>query len=489
VDNVVPMSGPSTGNGPIQILGAGFQKSDKVKCVLAKAIYKPVYIKENNIGCPMPPAPGKNFTGSVEFQMSLNGIDRKEFPQGFFYYIQPNVSGIFPNSGPSSGNALVKVYGSGFRSDFPGANLGCKMGEYYGRGEFFSDTEMYCFFNRLPLIERNQSLNFSVALNNYSFTPESYALNFTPYGIISIEPSSGPIIGGTEILVRGAGFTNTKNIRCKFGVLGYYQYTFGKYIDCNHIVCSSPENFVLPSPGQLPFSVPFSIALNDDDFNPWTDSTHFYTFYENPNLNSVSPAQGKTSESTEVAVTATIDKPFATPSAIIIEENIVDMTGDRKIISKKSFTYQPIKCRFGRFGTSSAIYVNRTLIKCITPKIEDDSDISFEDVSVAIALNGVDFVENSNAIFTFQGPNAGRMMWVYILITLFIALIIGLVVYLASSYWDRIQATLSETSRRDVYSSDLPHVIQKQPRYLNPEYRPDLMQQQQQSISASNLIK
>ena len=100
-------------------------------------------------------------------------------------------------------------------------------------------------------------------------------------------------------------------------------------------------------------------------------------------------------------------------------------------------------------------------------------------------------MENSNAVITFQGPNAGRMMWVYILITLFIALIIGLLVYLASSYWDKIQASLLDTGRRDVYSSDLPHVIQKQPRYLNPEYRADLRQQEQNqpNFNASNLIK
>ena len=212
----------------------------------------------------MVPASLSNFTGKVEFQMSLNGIDRKEFPQGFYYYIQPNVTSIFPSSGPNSGNALVKVFGSGFRIDFPGSNLGCKTGDYYGRGEFVSEKELFCFFYHLPLIGRNQTLNFSVALNNYSFTPEVSSMNFTPYGIISIEPSSGPISGGTEILVKGAGFHDSANIRCSFGVRGYYQYTFAKYIDYNHIVCSSPEKFVLPLAGQLPFSVPFSLAMNDD---------------------------------------------------------------------------------------------------------------------------------------------------------------------------------------------------------------------------------
>ena len=64
-------------------------------------------------------------------------------------------------------------------------------------------------------------------------------------------------------------------------------------------------------------------------------------------------------------------------SATISEQNIVDYSKEKKIIIKKSFAYQPIKCRFGRFGTSSGIYVNRTLIKCITPKIEDVFNIDY----------------------------------------------------------------------------------------------------------------
>ena len=60
-------------------------------------------------------------------------------------------------------------------------------------------------------------------------------------------------------------------------------------------------------------------------------------------------------------------------SAIILEQDLVDYSsnGEKQFISKKTISYQPIKCRFGRFGTTSAIYLNRTYIKCITPKIED----------------------------------------------------------------------------------------------------------------------
>jgi hypothetical protein len=46
-------------------------------------------------------------------------------------------------------------------------------------------------------------------------------------------------------------------------------------------------------------------------------------------------------------------------------------SAEGKILSKKSFNYQPISCRFGRFGSTVGQYVNRTLIKCLTPSIGD----------------------------------------------------------------------------------------------------------------------
>lgn len=214
----------------------------------------------------MPPASTQNFTGLIPFSMSLNGIDTKEF-SGFYYYIQPNITDIYPKTGPNIGNALVKVFGSGFRNDFPGAEFGCRVGDAYGTGEYVSDQEMICHFTHIYIDTRNVPLNFSIALNNYSFTADNENLTFVPYGIMSIDPSSGPISGGSEIFVTGAGFMDSKNIRCQFGVQGYYQYTFAKYIDYNHIVCSSPENYVLPAAGSLPFSVPFSISFNEDEYS------------------------------------------------------------------------------------------------------------------------------------------------------------------------------------------------------------------------------
>ncbi len=46
--------------------------------------------------------------------------------------------------------------------------------------------------------------------------------------------------------------------------------------------------------------------------DPWTESTHFFSFYQEPDIVSVFPIQGRTNETTEIIVTASIDKPFAT---------------------------------------------------------------------------------------------------------------------------------------------------------------------------------
>jgi len=43
---------------------------------------------------------------------------------------------------------------------------------------------------------------------------------------------------------------------------------------------------------------------------------------------------------------------------------------------------------------------------------------------------------------------------------------------MVSSYWNKIAIQLQES--RAVYSGDQPHVVNKHPRYLLPEYRTDL---------------
>jgi hypothetical protein len=64
------------------------------------------------------------------------------------------------------------------------------------------------------------------------------------------------------------------------------------------------------------------------------------------------------------------------------------------------------------------------------------------------------------------------MLWVYILITVFTAILIIGIVAFVSSYWNKIVVQSNE-SRRNLQSGDQPHVVNKQPRYLDPFLRGD----------------
>ena len=85
-----------------------------------------------------------------------------------------------------------------------------------------------------------------------------------------------------------------------------------------------------------------------------------------------------------------------------------------------------IKCKFGRFGSTSATYINKTTILCLTPSIsEDPAEISTETVTLSVAMNGVDFNEDDSPLsFTFQGTGGAISTWVVIMGTIIFGLLL-----------------------------------------------------------------
>ena len=142
IEKVYPRSGPSDGTGgDIIVQGQGFRPEVNPRCRLNGTDYEPVLIKWDEIRCPMPPAQGgDDFFGNVEFAVAANGETWNYQDGGFQYYKNPVVEDIYPRSGPAQGIGIVNFYGSGFRSDFPLAQLGCKIGKSEGQAILISDT-------------------------------------------------------------------------------------------------------------------------------------------------------------------------------------------------------------------------------------------------------------------------------------------------------------------------------------------------------------
>ena len=262
--------------------------------------YKPLDFTPTTIRYRSPKARGgDNFFGSVPLEISINGIDPYKFENGFHYYPQINCSDFFPRTAPARGKGLVKFYGRGFRADFPQARPACRFGNYIGKADVLSDTEMLCHVPEIDVF--NQTDLGEVALNEYSFVLAKSNARFAPYGIYDIDPSSGSLGGRHQIQVYGDGFVSNGKPMCRFGIPGSYAISDGVVVSKTRMLCKSPKVFEIPKVSELPLAVPLSISFFDEKVNPWTGgkyqasetnmkfdpwtvSGHIYRFYMQPKI-------------------------------------------------------------------------------------------------------------------------------------------------------------------------------------------------------------
>ena len=451
IDKAFPRSGPSNGlGGDIVISGQGFRPEVNPICKFNGTIYEPLAITWNEIRCPMPAAEqGEDFFGNVEFAIAANGETWKYFEGGFQYYKNPIVEDIYPRNGPAQGIGIINFYGSGFRADFPNADLGCKIGNSVGHAVFISDTQMRCVVEDIETVAEGERLPAQAALNSYSWselndddgdTGETY---FVPYSVSQIFPQSGPSAGGTDVIIQGRGFVESESgtdlPRCRFGTPANYVIVDADILSYNRMACRTPEGLTAAKPVQWPADVPFSIALSSDSFEPWTQTSHKFRFYQQPTVSRVEPNKvvvGRIQEIT-VFIDAELDAPenvFFEPMPVrmVKEENSDEDEEGGYMATMRGFGQ--LKCSFGRFGDTEAVFVDENTLKCATPSVaEDPNDIYMEEVSLSVSMNGLTFAnedDDSNPVFTFEGTGEPMGLLPVVLFILALGLLIASCIYL-----------------------------------------------------------
>jgi hypothetical protein len=213
-----------------------------------------------------------------------------------------------PHNGPSEGRGIIYFYGSKFRDDFKGAELGCKVGESIGQAYLIDSNTLKCIIEEIELISEGEVAYANVALNSYSW-PHNDAnapLTYTPYGIVGVFPSSGPYSGFTDILIQGKGFTEeiADKAKCRFGIDSNYAIVDAEVMDYTKLVCRSPADFHLPIGASSHISVPIGIAFNGEEFKPWTEGLNRFRFYNNPVIVEASPNEVTIGKMAEVYLLA-----------------------------------------------------------------------------------------------------------------------------------------------------------------------------------------
>lgn len=347
---------------------------------------------------------------------------------------------IDPKTGPGSGVGIVNFYGQGFRADYPLAELGCKIGDAAGRAFYISTRQVKCVVEDIPLLAEDEDpLPAQVSLNSHSYTELSDDTYFKPYGVLQVQPSSGPTGGITTVVVQGKGFVAEEGItpRCRFGTPANYAIVEAEILSYSRLACRTPETLPLTSTAALPRDVPFSVALSGDEFSPWTSTYHKFRFYEQPIIDKVEPAEVDVGRLEEVFVTAADDSEFFDPLPVSPPVLAASgQTADSDVPTVQAAGLSAMRCRFGRFGESNAVYVNATTVKCTTPPADDSSDTIYkETVKFSLAMNGEDFMEDSSDLpFIFVGT-APYISFATIILTLLAIAFVGFAATLCTADW------------------------------------------------------
>jgi hypothetical protein len=261
------------------------------------------------IKCPMKPPEGVSSEKMLQFNVTIGG-NTHDFGK-FTYYKQIEIDGANPQIGPNEGKSHLYINGRFFKS-FPGAKPLCRIGNTKAKANIIDRETIQCVLNdKIPLTDEGQYLPVTASLNSYSWAKTDQT--FRPYGVETMNPSSGPVGDNTAINVFGKGFENdlTPNARCRFGTMDNYQLVKATVLDDSHLICKQPAHSLkLPPGANSAISIPFGIAFEDDIYFPFTEGPQRYRLYKHPETVEVEPTEGQVVQLQEVYVFATEDRPF-----------------------------------------------------------------------------------------------------------------------------------------------------------------------------------
>jgi hypothetical protein len=364
---------------------------------------------------------------------------------------------IEPTFGPSEGEGEIFFTGDRFREDFQGVEIGCKIGDSIGQGEIVSPNTIKCVVEEMQLVDEGEGLVVKLALNSSSWIGGNEGdILYRPYGIVAVQPASGPYDGFTDVQITGKGFNSDYADKggCRFGTEANYVVIEAQVLDYSKLICRSPEEFTLPENADQLFSVPLSIAFGQDEFRPFTLSTHRYRFYPEPRLEVAVPEEIRIGKFSEIFVYAYEDAQFFEP-----------------LPSGKSGDLTGILCNFDEFGTSMGMYINETTVMCVTPHVQGHpEDYGRETVQVTIAMNGQDFNEvGSDAYVTFVGTGGGGGHLKILIFILLLAMLILALIYLFGMMGaqPKRQSEAAYTANDDLFQARQTFASQKS---NNPEY-------------------
>ena len=149
---------------------------------------------------------------------------------------QPEVSGIDPNSGRTSGGTAVTITGKHFRNQANGSAPSVTLNGFALTSVVVvSETVITAV---TPAVSDSGLYDLTVTIESQSATLFG-CFTYFEGTILSVTPSYGPLVGGTDVLVEGFNFLPGTMV-----LFDGEQATDVVFIDSGHITCKTPAHAV-----------------------------------------------------------------------------------------------------------------------------------------------------------------------------------------------------------------------------------------------------
>ncbi len=272
---LTPAAGSALGGTIVQLTGSGFQ-SDTPGTNLVSFGATPatgvIVVNDTTLTCVAP----AGTPGGVQ-QVTLSNANGQTSALGFAYHPLPTLASLAPDIGPTSGDTLVTLVGTGFLANAAGANQVIFGGLAAKSVTVVSDTTLTC---RTP-IHAQGYVDVVVANTNGSATlVGAYHFGKRPPTLSSLEPASGSSLGQGLVTLRGRGFMASR--------AGVNRVKFGDVLSDNVITVDDETLFCSAAPG-VPGST-VDVAVNNNLGSASLPQS--YRYHPLPTLLSISPAKG-----------------------------------------------------------------------------------------------------------------------------------------------------------------------------------------------------
>lgn len=292
---VDPPSGPASGGTDVVLLGANLAEGvraffDDVPCRHLERV------SENELRCQTPP--GHPGFVDVEVRHSEIGFGRLE--DAYLYVAPPRIDAVSPDRGADLGGTTIEVVGESFTPDTVVLVDGAPCAELV----FVDESTLRC------TVPPGEPGVVDVEVVNPDGQRDRLHGGFNYLGppvVLQVLPEAGPLLGGVQVRVLGAGFTEEMAV-----FFGDALAQVIEVVDSLEIVVELPAAAVplAPAPESGLLAVDVTVVSTDPGDGRSDVLEGGFTYFWPPEITEVVPDRGPTSGGTQVTIVGRFFRAF-----------------------------------------------------------------------------------------------------------------------------------------------------------------------------------